>query len=115
MYSNTAMRCKQPDSNEQITVQICDSYSTVLFLIQCDTVIDTCTAVCCKKITTHISYCNIYSALLASVLPVQYCKFYYFFYSVHVDAKNHNIHVTYLTKIDTLITINIQTLRKPSQ
>ena len=33
------MRCKQPDFNVQITVQRCDNYSTVLFIIQCDTVI----------------------------------------------------------------------------
>ena len=44
------MRCKQPDFNVKITAQRCDNYSTVLFIIQCDTVIYT--ALCCKQITT---------------------------------------------------------------
>ena len=33
------MRCKQPDFNVKITVQKCDNYSTVLFILQCETVI----------------------------------------------------------------------------
>ena len=44
------MRCKQHELNAQITVQKCDNYSSVLSLIQCDTVIYT--ALCCKQITT---------------------------------------------------------------
>ena len=43
------MRCKQPDFNVQITMQKCENYSTVLFIIQCDTVIYT--ALRCKQIT----------------------------------------------------------------
>ena len=45
------MRCKQLDFNVQITVQGYDNYSTVLFIIQCDTVIYTCTVLCCQQIT----------------------------------------------------------------
>ena len=33
------MRCKQSDFMVQITVQRCDNYSTVMFILQCDTVI----------------------------------------------------------------------------
>ena len=72
IYSNTARRCKQPDFKVKITMQRCNNYSTVLFIIQFDTVIYT--ELYCKQITT-VTSCNIYSALLASVLPVQYCKF----------------------------------------
>ena len=43
------MRCKQHELNAQITVQKCDNYSSVLSIIQCDTVY---TALCCKQITT---------------------------------------------------------------
>ena len=50
IYSNTARHCKQPDFNVKITVQRCINYSTVLFIIQCDTVIYT--ALYCKQITT---------------------------------------------------------------
>ena len=44
------MRCKQSKLNVQITVQKCDNYSTMLYIIQCDTVIYP--ALCCKQITT---------------------------------------------------------------
>ena len=48
------MRSKQPDFIVKSTVQKCDDYSTVLFIIQCNTVIYA--ALCCKQITTITVY-----------------------------------------------------------
>ena len=49
-----------------------DNYNGVLYVIQCDTVINT--ASCCKQITI-VNYCIIYNALLSPVLTAQYWKF----------------------------------------
>ena len=74
------MRCKQPDFNVQITVQRCDNYSTVLFIIQCDTVIYT--ALCCKQNTiVSVIFTVLYWRLCCQYSTVNFTIFFFTVYN----------------------------------
>ena len=74
------MRCKQPDFNVQLTVQRCNNYSTVLFIIQCDTVIYT--ALCCKQNTiVSVIFTVLYWRLCCQYSTVNFTIFFFTVYN----------------------------------
>ena len=74
------MGCKQLDFTVNITVQRCDNYSTVPFIIQCYTVIYT--ALCCKQTTTVNVIFTVFYCRLCCQYSTAYSEFYNKFFTV---------------------------------
>ena len=84
------MRCKQPYFNVQITVQRCENYSTVLFIIQCDTVIYT--ALRCKQITiVTVIFTIFYWRLGCQYSTVNFTIFFYSVGPLYIMTINNYI------------------------